>query len=111
MLLYILYCLLSPILWILIIVLSLFKPKIRANYFSFHKRLRITKQYLKTHNQTNKKVLLFHAASSGEYEQLKPLLRLIDRNKHFIIQSFTSPTIYTKEKTSSLLMETLLNSL
>ena len=40
------------------------------------------------------KILLFHAASTGEFEQLKPLLRLINRNQYAIIQSFTSPTIF-----------------
>ena len=39
-------------------------------------------------------VLIFHAATAGEYEQLKPILKKINRKKYFIIQSFTSPTIY-----------------
>ena len=101
MLLYIIYFLFSPILWILILFSSLFQFKIRRNYCAFYKRINIIKQSL--HNANNKKkILLFHAASAGEYEQLKPLLRLINRNKYFIIQSFTSPTIYNQEKKASL---------
>ena len=79
MIIYIIYFLFTPILWVLIVVSSLFQYKIRANYFYFYKILRITKKYIKRYNN-NKKILLFHAASSGEYEQLKPLLRLIDKN-------------------------------
>ena len=81
MILYIIYFLLTPILWILIMISTLFFFKIRSNYFSFYRLVNNIKQYLKQHNNTNKKILLFHAASSGEYEQLKPLLRLINRKR------------------------------
>ena len=40
---------------------------------------------------------MFHAASAGEYEQIKPILRGINRSEFFIIQTFTSPTIYNVE--------------
>jgi len=101
MLLYIIYFLLSPILWGLIVVSSVFQFKIRENYWSFYKNLRVIKKYIKDSHNT-KKILLFHAASEGEYEQLKPLLRLINKDEYFIIQSFSSPTIYNKEKKSTL---------
>ena len=45
-----------------------------------------------------KTVVLFHAASTGEYEQLKPVLKKMDRNRFFILQSFFSPTVYKYEK-------------
>ena len=48
-------------------------------------------------------MLLFHAASAGEFEQLKPILAEIDRTKFFIIQSFTSSTIYNKEKNNNII--------
>ena len=86
MLLYIIYFLLAPLFWVLILFSSLFHPKIRENYFSFYKRINIIKKSVH-HSNNKKKILLFHAASAGEYEQLKPLLRLINRNKYFIIQS------------------------
>ena len=94
---YIIYFLFSPILWIFIIVSSIFQFKIRQNHFFYYQRLRIIKKHLRDSNN-KKKILLCHAASAGEYEQLKPLLRLINKNEYFIIQSFTSPTIYHKEK-------------
>ena len=101
MLVYIIYLVLAPLLWALLIVVSLFQFKIRKNYYSFYSRLQIIKKHLKDSNN-KKKILLFHAASAGEYEQLKPLLRLVNKDKYFIIQSFTSPTIYEQEKKSSL---------
>ena len=101
MLLYIIYFLLTPILWLVIVVSSVFQFKIRENYYSFYKKVRVIKKYIKNSNNT-KKILLFHAASAGEYEQLKPLLRLINKDEYFIIQSFSSPTIYNKEKKSML---------
>ena len=74
MLLYIIYFLLAPILWLIIVASSVFQFKIRENYYSFYKNVRVIKKYLTGINNT-KKILLFHAASAGEYEQLKPLLR------------------------------------
>ena len=47
-------------------------------------------------------VVLFHAASAGEFEQLKPVLKEMDRNKFFILQSFFSPTVYKNEKNTKL---------
>ncbi|MAE69036.1 MAG: hypothetical protein CME06_01050, partial [Gemmatimonadetes bacterium] len=40
-----------------------------------------------------RRVVLCHAASAGEFEQLKPVLRRIDRKRHIIVLSFFSPTI------------------
>ncbi len=40
-----------------------------------------------------RRVLLCHAASAGEFEQIKPVLRRIDRKRHILVLSFFSPTI------------------
>ena len=101
MFLYIIYFLFTPLIWLLLLISSIFQFKIRKNYFSFYNSLRIVKRYLHNSHQ-KKKILLFHAASAGEYEQLKPLLRLINKDEYCIVQSFTSPTIYDKEKKSTL---------
>ena len=101
MFLYIIYFLFTPLIWLLLLISSIFQLKIRKNYFSFYNKLRIVKRYLHNSHQ-KKKILLFHAASAGEYEQLKPLLRLINKDEYCIVQSFTSPTIYDKEKKSTL---------
>ena len=50
----------------------------------------------------NKEIILFHAASAGEYEQLKPILKEIDRAKYFVIVTFFSPTIFEKENQTEL---------
>ena len=96
---YILYFFLSIIMEVLVLFLSLFNYKIRSNYFSSYKQLLFLSRSIK---KQNKKVLLFHAASSGEFEQIKPILRGIDRNKFFIVQSFTSPSIYNIKKNTTL---------
>lgn len=49
-----------------------------------------------------RRVLLFHAASAGEYEQLRPILRRVDRSRFILIQSFFSPTIFDREAQSEL---------
>ena len=43
-------------------------------------------------HKTNKRVILFHAASNGELEQLKPIFRLINREKYFILLTISSPS-------------------
>mgnify|MGYP001423706644 CR=1 FL=1 len=89
MLIYYIYILFSPIITLLLFIISPFNNKIRANLFSY-KQLNQFKQVI---DNNKKPILLFHAASAGEFEQLKPILTKIDRTKYFIVQSFTSPTI------------------
>ena len=48
--------------------------------------------------------MIFHAASAGEFQQLKPILKTVDRDKYYIIQSFMSPTIYEQKKQANYLM-------
>ena len=57
---------------------SIFDEKTRIILFNNH---RLNNKKL----NTNKKKLLFHAASAGEYEQLKPILTKIDRKIYFVI--------------------------
>ncbi len=40
------------------------------------------------------RVVLFHAASAGELEQLKPVLRRVDRARLVVVLSVFSPTVY-----------------
>ena len=102
MLYYVIYLVFTPIFWIIILLSTIFSYKVRANYFSFHKQLYFIRNHIAKHSSKQKQCLLFHAASAGEYEQIKPILRLINRKKYFIVQSFTSPTIYNQEKESKL---------
>ncbi len=101
MLLYIFYLLLSPIFWIILIFSSIFNHKIRTRFrdlpISWENALIKIKQ-----EKSKRKLVLLHAASAGEFEQLKPILRRIDHDKYFVLQSFFSPTIFEKEKDSKL---------
>ncbi len=97
MLLYLLYWLIAPILWILLFPACLFNTKIRHHWLNERKTWRsVEKKYQEQKNE--KIVVLFHAASTGEFEQLKPILKQMDRTRFFIIQSFFSPTVFNIEK-------------
>ena len=52
------------------------------------------KKAIKERKKTNKKVLLFHAASNGELEQIKPIFRIIDREQYFIFLTISSPSAF-----------------
>ena len=101
MLLYIIYIIISPIVSLLLYIIGLFNYKIRANHYYFYSQLYKIKKQLKEISK-GRLIILFHATSAGEYEQLKPILRLVNKDKYCIIQSFTSPTIFKQAKSSSL---------
>ena len=92
---YLLYLLLSPIIYLLLIILIPFNKKIRAHFLN---QRNIFKKI--THKKIKNPIIL-HAASAGEFEQIKPILRQRNINDD-IIQTFFSPTIYNKEKNSNL---------
>ena len=99
---YLIYFLFNPLLYIILYFLKFFNKKIREHKnFAFHS-IKKTIHYIDKFNQNKKKILLFHAASAGEFEQLKPILNNIDKNQFFIIQSFSSPTIFNKERNNNL---------
>ncbi len=101
MLLLSLYWLLSPILWILLPVFAIFTPKLRHHWLNQNATLdEAEKRRKETGNR--KQVVLFHAASTGEFEQLKPVLKKVDRSRYFILLTFFSPTIFTIEKDTPL---------
>ena len=92
---YILYFLFSPLIFIILVVFSFFNKKIYEHLINQRKTF---KGALK---KNLKDPIIIHAASAGEFEQIKPLLK--NKNlKNSIIQTFFSPTIYNKEKESKL---------
>ena len=101
MILYIVYLLLLPIVIIFVLLLSLINHKIRRNLINGTRTRLNVIAHIKKH-RANKDLIIMHAASAGEFEQLKPILRRIDRNKYFIVQTFLSPTIYEVESTNPL---------
>ena len=94
-LIYIIYFFLSPLIYLLLLALIPFNKKIREHWLNQGK----------TFNQIKKKKyknpIVIHAASAGEFEQVKPLLSSFDK-KRPIVQTFFSPTIYNQQSTSTL---------
>ena len=93
---YLFYLILSPIFWVITFLLSFFNEKIGKHFWGGFGSINraINKIII---SDTSKKVVVFHAASAGEYEQLKPILNRIDRDKIFILLTFFSPTIFEKD--------------
>ena len=92
---YILYLILSPIIYLILLFSIPFNSKIRDHWLNQKKTFNEAKK------RKYKNPIIIHAASAGEFEQVKPLL--LEYNKKTpIIQTFFSPTIYNKEKKSSL---------
>ena len=82
---------LSPFLWVAVYIASFLNEKIRLRMNSYKFLL---KDSIVKAQQTNKKILVFHAASNGELEQIKPIFRQIDRNKYFVMLTISSPSSY-----------------
>ena len=94
---YFIYFLISSSLFILINLLKFFNKKIYQHIDSYSYSFKNVLNALDKIDRTKTDILLFHAASAGEFEQLKPILSKINRKKYYIVQSFTSPTIFNKE--------------
>ena len=101
MFLYLLYLLLAPILWLLLIPACLFNTKIRHHWLNENSSWKSAAKMIKK-DRRRKTVVLFHAASQGEFEQLQPILKRMDRNQFFLLLSFFSPTVYKHEKNTEL---------
>ena len=97
MIFYILYFIISPLLYLSIHVVKYFSKKINQHVKNERRIFLKLLEKINSNNIQNKKIILFHAASSGEFEQIKPILKKMNRKKYFIIQSFTSPTVYNVE--------------
>ncbi len=98
MAIYFLYLLFSPLIFLFIHFYKFFNQKL---FIHIKNEKQLFLQVLKNIDYS-KKLLIFHAASAGEFEQLKPLLKKINRNKYFILQTFTSPTVYNQQKDSEM---------
>ena len=101
MLTYIIYLCLSPLVILLIFILSIVNRKIRTNFINGYRTRQHAKRDIRQ-GASGKQIIIMHAASAGEFEQLKPILRAIDKKKYFIVQTFLSPTIYEAESNSTL---------
>jgi len=99
MVFYIIYLVLSPGIWILLHTVGWLIPKIRTHII--HQYPALISARRKIHDD-NRRVVLFHAASAGEFEQVKPVLKRMDRTRYLLVQSFFSPTIFYREYGSGL---------
>ena len=96
-----LYWLLSPVLWILLPVFAIFNPKIRHHWL--HERSSWKEALVRIQEiGDRRKAVLFHAASAGEFEQLQPILKKVDRSRYFVLLTFFSPTVFLTEKETAL---------
>ncbi len=97
MIFYFFYFLFSLAIYFILHFLKFFSNKIYLNLKFQKKTLIQVIKKIHLDDAHQKKILLFHAASAGEFEQIKPILKKIDRSKYYIIQSFTSSTVYNVE--------------
>ena len=93
MIFYLIYFLFSPLIWILLQISRLFSYKINQRFKLINHTIKNCIKII-NENKNDKKIIILHSASAGEFEQAKPLLKLINQKKYFIILSFFSPTAY-----------------
>jgi len=87
---------LLPFLFLIILIGIIFSSKIRAGFLGRLKSKKILNTFIKNSKNDVKDVFWFHAASLGEYEQIKPVLsglKEVEPNSYFILSVF-SPSGY-----------------
>ena len=74
----------------------LFNNKMRSRLLN---AIWYNRKVIKSINMRRKQkgLIILHAASAGEFEQLVPILKCINRQNFFILVSFMSPTIFSKQ--------------
>lgn len=101
MILFVIYAIVAPLLWPFIFISSFFIKKIEIRRKkTWQSILNVRKGIL--NNRGDRKVIIFHAASNGEFEQLVPILKLIDRKRFYVVISIFSPTVYIKQNQTPL---------
>ena len=83
---------LFPLFFFTIIILSIFSKKIRTGFYGRLRSKKIINDFVS--KSENKDIYWFHAASLGEYEQIKPILsglKEIEPESQFVL-SFFSPS-------------------
>ena len=98
MLIFFIYYIISPIIFLFIWLTKSLNPKIKS-ILSQSKNLQ---NNLNNCELSGKKRILIHAASAGEYEQIKPIIKRLDKKKFFVVTTCMSPTIYDKIKENNL---------
>lgn len=95
MLFYFIYVLVAPFLLFFVFVFSFFNKKLKTRRKLIWNTINTAKHGI-IKNGGGKEVIIFHVASTGEFEQLVPILKLVKRDQFYIVISFFSPTVYLK---------------
>jgi len=75
-------------------ILALFFRKVRKGLFPRYTTIKSLQNWMET-NQTNEKRVLFHTASLGEFEHIRPVLEALKEEYHTVnIVTFFSPSGY-----------------
>ena len=87
--------LLYPLIFLFAMVGSVFQDKLRASILGRFRSSRVLKQYFKSY-KPNTDIYWFHAASLGEFYQVKPVIEGLKeiRDEITILVSFSSPSGY-----------------
>ena len=82
-----------PLLFLICSFLAIFQNKLRQGMIGRFNSIKILKEYFKVHD-ADRKVYWYHAASLGEFYQIKPIIEgCKERKKQYInILSFSSPS-------------------
>ena len=87
-----------PLIFIVVHVVALFSKQVREGLFPRRKTIDELKKWQEEHAE-NRKFVLFHAASMGEFEHIKPLLFNLKEKYHTVnILTFFSPSGYKHVK-------------
>lgn len=81
-----------PVLW----VVAFFNKKLRGNLAGQRELKHLLSRFRAKVEAEPKPVVWLHAASAGEFEQIKPLLDRFHKKDVYVFQTFTSSTIYYK---------------
>jgi len=96
MILFVIYIIFAPVLWPFLFISSFFIKKIKIRRKKTWWSISNVQRGIRS-NRGDRKVIVFHAASNGEFEQLVPVLKLIDRKRFYVVISVFSPTVYIKQ--------------
>ena len=93
MLIYFLYIILSPLLWVILFFVSLINIKVGRHWKNQKHTIRNTKQKI-MYSCNNLKIVLFHAASTGEFEQIKPIQTGVSLNTRNVFKQLFNKINY-----------------
>jgi 3-deoxy-D-manno-octulosonic-acid transferase len=86
------YFIITPLLVSAFFVASFFSAKIRKGFYPRFSTIRRLKQWIKNQQPQGQKIL-FHAASFGEFEHIRPVLQMLKEQFHTVnIVTFFSPS-------------------